>query len=281
MQVRMKGDGSSVYHVRPVKSLWSLELPELWSYRELLYFLAWRDIKVRYKQTALGAAWAILQPLATCLIFSLVFGRIAKLPSDGIPYPLFAYCGLVPWQFFASTVTTSANSVAGNQAMIQKVFFPRLMLPLSTMLSSAVDLAVSFVVLIGMLVYYGIAPRGPILLLPVFLLLAAATASAAGLWVAALCVRYRDVRFTLSFLTQLWMFATPVVYSSSLLPAKWRVLYALNPMAVVVDGFRWAVFGNVPNSGALLWAGVAGVVAALVTGAAYFKWMEAEFSDII
>src|SRR5438477_6976788 len=231
-------DTTPLLVIEPLKGLVSLRLAELWKHREVLYFLIWRDIKVRYKQTLLGAAWAIIQPLMTMLVFSIFFGRLAKVPSDGIPYPIFAYCALLPWQLFASTLTQSSNSLVDNSHLITKVYFPRLIVPLSSVLSSLVDFAIAFVVLLGMMMWYGIMPGWHALTLPLFLLLAMTAAVAVGLWLSALNVKYRDVRYTIPFLVQIWLFASPVAYPSSLVPGKWRMLYGLNPMAGVVEGFR-------------------------------------------
>jgi lipopolysaccharide transport system permease protein len=267
--------------IRPSRGWAALRLGELWAYRELLYFLVWRDIKVRYKQTALGAAWAILQPLLTMLVFSLVFGRLAKVPSDGVPYPVFAYAGLLPWQLFARAVTESSNSLVTNQQLITKVYFPRLLLPLATLLGGLVDFAIAFLVLAGMMLFYGIPLTGAVLTLPVFLVLALATALGVGTWLSALNVRYRDVRYTIPFLTQLWLFATPIAYPSSLIPEGWRTLYGLNPMAGVVEGFRWALLGRVGSIGSVWLVSTAAVAVLLITGVLYFRRMEREFADVV
>ena len=267
--------------IQPSKGLVSLRLNELWEYRELLFFLMWRDIKIRYKQTALGAAWAILQPFMTMVVFSIFFGRLAKMPSDGIPYPIFAYCGLLPWQFFANALTQSSNSLVASQGLITKVYFPRLIIPISTVLGGLVDFAISFVVLLGMMAYYGIAPSWAALTLPLFLLLAIATALAAGLWLSALNVQYRDVRYTITFLVQFWLFATPIVYPSSLVPEQWRLLYGLNPMAGVVEGFRWALLGKTGGVGPLIIISSLVVCLALVGGLVYFRHMEKTFADVV
>ncbi|MEK7276056.1 MAG: ABC transporter permease [Chloroflexota bacterium] len=211
--------------IQPSRGWVSLRLRELWEYRELLYFLVWRDVKVRYKQTVLGAAWAIIQPFFTMVVFSIFFGRLAKIPSDGLPYPIFAYTALLPWQLFAHALSESANSLVGNQGLITKVYFPRLVIPISSVLAGLVDFAVAFVILLGMLLYYGITPTAAIVTLPLFLLLAIATALGVGLWLSALNVQYRDVRYTIPFLTQFWLFAAPIAYPSSLIPEQWRALY--------------------------------------------------------
>lgn len=269
-----------VFVIQPFRGWINLDLRNLWAYRELLYFLVWRDIKVRYKQTALGAAWAVLQPLLTMLVFSVFFGRLAKIPSDGVPYPVFAYTALLPWQLFAYSLTESANSLVGNQNLIKKVYFPRLVVPLASVLAGLLDFAIAFVVLLGLLFYYGIVPTARVAVLPLFLFLAVLTALAVGLWLSALNVEYRDVRYTIPFLTQFWLFVTPVAYPSSLVPEQWRAWYGLNPMAGVVDGFRWALLGKSDSPGALLWVSVGAVVLLLVGGLIYFRRMESTFADI-
>jgi lipopolysaccharide transport system permease protein len=266
--------------IRPSRGWVSLNLRDLWRYRELLYFLTWRDIKVRYKQTVLGAAWAVLQPFFTMVVFSVFFGRLAQVPSDGIPYPIFSYSALLPWQLFAHALTESGNSLVGNQQLITKVYFPRLIIPIAPVLAGLVDFGIAFVVLLGMMLYYGIVPTAAVLTLPVFLLLALATAMAMGLWLSALNVQYRDVRYTIPFLTQLWLFATPIAYSSSLVPEQWRTLYGLNPMAGVVEGFRWALLGKTPP-GPLLMVSAAVVCLLLVGGLFYFRRMERTFADVV
>jgi lipopolysaccharide transport system permease protein len=266
--------------IEPQEKRWKLGLKELWAYRDLVYFFAWRDIKVRYKQTALGALWAVLQPVFATIVFTIFFGRLAKLPSDGVPYPVFAYVGMVPWQFFSSTLAISSNSLVGSQNLIKKVYFPRLIIPLAAVIAGLVDFAISFVVLIAMMFYYGVTPTGAMLLLPPLILLVIATTISVGLWFSALNVQFRDVRYTVPFLTQFWMFATPVVYSSSLVPAKWRTWYGLNPMAGVVDGFRCALLGKA-SPGPMLWVSVAAVLLLLIGGLLYFRRMEATFADVV
>ena len=267
--------------IRPSKGLISLKLGELWDYRELLYFLTWRDIKIRYKQTVLGAAWAILQPLLTMVVFTIFFGRLAKVPSDGLPYPLFSFAALLPWQLFARALTESSNSLVGNQALITKVYFPRLVIPISAVLAGLVDFVISFVVLLGMMAYYQIIPTINILALPLFLLLAIATALAAGLWLSALNVIYRDVRHTIPFLVQFWLFITPIAYPSSLVPEQWRTLYGLNPMVGVVEGFRWALLGTAGGVGSVVLASAIMVGLLLIGGLFYFRRMEKTFADVI
>jgi lipopolysaccharide transport system permease protein len=267
--------------IRPATGWPSVGIKELWQYRELLYFLAWRDIKVRYKQTALGIGWAIIQPFFMMLVFSIFFGHLAKLPSDGIPYPLFVYCALVPWNLFAHSLTESSNSMVANERLITRIYFPRLIVPVSAVLAGLVDFAISFTVLVAMMIYYGVAPGVKALSLPLFVLLAVTTALGAGLWLSALNVRYRDVRYVLTFLTQLWLFATPVAYPSSLVPEPWRAVYGLNPMAGVVEGFRWALLGKAGSPGSLLVVSTLVAILMLVSGLFYFRRMEATFADVI
>ncbi len=267
--------------IQPTKGFVSLQLKELWEYRELLYFLIWRDIKVRYKQTALGAAWAILQPFLTMVVFSIFFGRLAKVPSDGIPYPIFAYAALVPWQLFAHALTESGNSLIANQHLIKKIYFPRLIIPLAAVLAGLVDFGVAFVVLIGMMLYYGIVPTAAIWLTPLFIGLAIATALSVGLWLSAMNVKYRDVRYTIPFLAQVWLFATPIAYPSSLVPESWRILYGLNPMAGVVEGFRWALLGKTGSPGPLVLVSAFAVAVLLAGGVVYFRRMEKTFADVV
>ena len=268
--------------IRPSRGRISLNLRELWEYRELLYFLIWRDIKVRYKQTLLGVAWAVLQPFLTMVVFSVFFGSLAKVPSDGIPYPIFAYTALLPWQLFSRALTESSNSLVANQRLITKVYFPRLVIPISAVLSGLVDFAIAFVILVGMMVYYRIVPTLAALTLPLFLVLAMVTALAVGLWLSALNVQYRDVHYLIPFITQFWLFATPIAYSASLVRYRWRGLYGLNPMVGVVEGFRWALLSS-PASGTrslvLISAAVVGVL--LVGGLFYFRRMEKTFADIV
>jgi lipopolysaccharide transport system permease protein len=267
--------------IRPPSGWASIGLRELWEYRELLYFLTWRDIKVRYKQTALGAAWAIIQPFFMMVVFSLFFGKLGGMKSDGLPYPVFVYCALLPWQLFAFALSESSNSLVGNQNLITKVYFPRLVGPISAVLGGLIDFAIAFVILLGMMAYYGIVPGVAVLTLPLFILLAIMTALGVGLWLSALNVQYRDVRYTIGFLTQFWLFATPVAYPSSIVPPAWRALYGLNPMAGVVEGFRWALLGKADPPGALLAVSVAAVIVLLVGGLYYFRRMEQTFADIV
>jgi lipopolysaccharide transport system permease protein len=258
-----------------------LNLKDIWEYRELLYFLVWRDIKVRYKQTALGAAWAVLQPLLTMLVFTVFFGRLAKVPSDGIPYPVFSYTALLPWQLFAFALTESSNSLVTNKNLLTKVYFPRLIVPMASVFAGLVDFGLAFVLLLGLMVIYHVTPTLAIAWLPVFLLLTVATALSVGLWLSALNVKFRDVRYLIPFLTQFWMFATPVAYPSSLVPEPWREWYGLNPMSGVVEGFRWALLGKAGNPGLLLWVSVAAVALLLTGGLYYFRRTETTFADIV
>jgi lipopolysaccharide transport system permease protein len=267
--------------IQPSRGWVSLKLGELWQYRELIYFLTWRDIKVRYKQTALGAAWAIIQPFFTMVVFSLFFGRLAKMPSDGIPYPIFSYAALVPWTFFANGLTMSSNSLVGSANLIKKVYFPRLSVPLATVLSGVVDFALAFVVLIGMMVWYGIVPTANIIWLPLFLLLALVTSLGIGLWLSAMNVQFRDVRYVVPFLTQFWLFATPIAYPSSLLSEPWRTIYGLNPMVGVVEGFRWALLGTNSAPGPVILVSSLAAFAILASGAFYFRRMEKTFADVV
>jgi lipopolysaccharide transport system permease protein len=254
---------------------------ELWAFRELVYFLALRDIKVRYKQTALGAAWAILQPVMTMVVFSVFFGRLAGIPSDGVPYPVFAFAALLPWQLFAYALSESSNSLVVSQNLITKVYFPRLVIPLAAVLAGLVDFAITFVVLLILMWSYRIVPTAAVLWLPLFVLLAIATALAVGLWLSSLNVKYRDVRYTIPFLTQLWLFATPVAYPSTLVPDQWRPILGLNPMAGVVEGFRWALLGTSKGPGLLLAVSVIVVAALLVGGLIYFRQAEQTFADLV
>ena len=267
--------------IEPPRGLAALPLGELWAYRELLYFLVWRDVKVRYKQTAIGAAWAVIQPLTTMVIFSLIFGGLAGIPSDGAPYPLFAFAALLPWQLFANALGSAGNSLVGSQSLITKVYFPRLLIPLAAVLGGLVDFAIAFLILLAMLLAFGVAPSPALLALPLFVLLALASALAVGLWLSALNVQYRDVRYTIPFLTQIWLYATPVVYPSSLVPAPWRALLWLNPLAGVVEGFRWALLGTPAPPAALLALSAASVAALLAGGLVYFQRVEGGFADVV
>ena len=271
----------TVVCIEPARGWAALRLSDLWQYRELLYFLIWRDIKVRYKQTVLGAAWAILQPFFTMVIFTIFFGRLAKMPSDGISYSLFAYTALVPWTFFANGLTQSINSVVGSGSLIKKVFFPRMLMPIAAVLSGIVDFVFAFAVLIGMAVYYGIVPTWRIVTLPLFVALVIVAALSVALWLSALNVRYRDIRYVAPFIVQVWLFATPIAYPSSLLSEPWRTVYGLNPMVGVVEGFRWALLGSGSSPGPMILASTLVCVALLVGGAYYFRRMERTFADIV
>jgi lipopolysaccharide transport system permease protein len=270
-----------VMRIQPSKGWVSLKLRELWDYRELFYFLVWRDVKVRYKQTALGAAWAIIQPLFTVLIFSLFFGRLAKVPSDGIPYPLFSFTALVPWTFFSYGLNQSSNSLVGSSNLITKVYFPRLAMPISSVVAGAVDFFLAFCVLLVMMLHYRVPPTRNIVLLPLFFLLTLITSLGAGLWLSALNVKFRDVRLVLPFLVQIWMFATPIAYPSSLLHEPWRTVYGLNPMVGVVEGFRWALLGVKSPPGPMVVVSGAISILLLLGGLIYFRRMEKTFADLI
>jgi lipopolysaccharide transport system permease protein len=269
-----------VRRIAPGRGWLPIHLDEIWAARELLYFLIWREVKVRYKQTALGIGWAIAQPFCTMVVISLVFGRLGRLPSDGLPYPVFAYAALLPWQLFAFALTESSQSVVANQRLISKVYFPRLIVPIASVGVGVIDFLVSFAVLLGLMAYYGLTPGLAALTVPFWMLLAVLTALGAGLWLAALNVRYRDIRYTLPLLTQLWLFATPVAYSMSLVPPAWQFWYALNPMVGVVESFRWALLGERAFP-ATVWVSTAATVVALVGGLFYFRRTERTFADII
>ena len=272
---------SPVIVVKPSKGWISLNLDELWEYRELLYFLTWRNIKVRYKQTVLGAAWAIIQPFFTMVVFSLFFGKLAKVPSDGIPYPIFAYAALVPWMFFANGLNQSSDSLVGSADLIKKVYFPRLIVPISSIISGVIDFVLSFLVLVGMMLFYGIFPTANCIWLPFLLLLAFVTSLGVGLWLSALNVQFRDVRHTVPFLTQFWLFATPIAYPSSLLPEPWHTLFGINPMVGVVEGFRWALLGTETAPGPIIIVSSLVALVLLVGGAFFFRRMEKTFADVV
>jgi lipopolysaccharide transport system permease protein len=261
---------------------WALpKLRELWEYRELLYFFAWRDIKVRYRQTVLGALWAILQPVITMVIFSMVFGRLAQIPSDGLPYPVFSYAALVPWTFFANTITQASNSLIVNANMVKKIYFPRLALPIATVLAGIVDFVLAFIVLLAIMLYYGLVPTSNILWLPFFLLLAMVTSLGVSLWLSAMNVQFRDVRYTVPVITQIWLFVTPIAYPSSLLEEPWRTLYGLNPMAGVVEGFRWTLLGTDTAPSPMILVSSLVALILFVSGAFYFRRMEQSFADVL
>jgi lipopolysaccharide transport system permease protein len=279
----LKGESlpSSTVIIRPSSGWVPLNLAELWEYRELLYFLTWRDIKVRYKQTVLGAAWAVIQPLGMMLVFTIFFGRLVGVPSDGLPYPIFAYTALLPWQLFSRALTDASTSLVVNERLITKVYFPRLLIPVSAVLASLVDFAIAFVLLLGMMVFYGIVPTGSVLMLPLFVLLALMTALGIGFWLSALNAQYRDVRYTLPFLTQFWLFATPVVYPASLVPEQWRLLYGLNPMTGVVEGFRWALLGRTGAPDAMLAVSATVVLGVFIGGLYYFNRVDETLADVV
>ncbi len=274
-------DHAPVVRIEASKGWVSLRLRELWEYRELLYFLIWRDVKVRYKQTVLGAAWAIIQPLFTMVVFSLFFGRLAKIPSDGIPYPIFSYAALVPWALFSKGLSQGANSLVGGARLIRKVYFPRLAMPIATVVGGVVDFALAFVVLLGMMLAYGIVPTLNVLWLPLLVLLAMTTSLGVALWLSAMNVQFRDVGYLVPFLTQVWLYATPIAYPSSLLPQPWRTLYGINPMAGVAEGFRWALLGTDTAPGPIIIVSVLAALALLVSGAYYFRRMEKTFADVV
>jgi len=270
-----------VVTIRPPKGWAPLDLREFAGAHELLYFLILRSLKLRYKQTVLGAAWAVLQPLLAMAVFTVVFGRLARLDSEGLPYPVFALAALVPWTYFANALTQAGNSLVDQHQLLTKVYFPRLLLPLAAVLAGLVDLVVAFVLLLLVLAWYGIEPSIRLLAVPAFALLVALSALAPGIWLAALNVRYRDVRHVIPFLVQIWLFATPVAYSGSLVPARWRPLFSLNPMAAVVDGFRWMIAPEAPLPALELAVGVAAVAALLTAGLYIFRRMEQSFADVI
>lgn len=279
--MQVNHDELPVMQIVPSQGWVSLKLRELWNYRELLGFLVWRDIKVRYKQTALGAAWAILQPLFTMLVFSVFFGRLAKIPSDGIPYPVFAYAALVPWTFFAQSLAQSSDSLVGSSNLIKKVYFPRLVIPIATVTAGLVDFCLSFSVLLVLMAINGIWPTLNFVFLPLFLLLTVTTSLGVGLWLSSMNVKFRDVKYTVPFLVQFWMFATPIVYPSSLLPEPWRTVYGINPMVGVVEGFRWALLGTKTTPGPMVAVSAVMAILILVGGAYYFRRMEKTFADTV
>jgi len=275
--------------LRPSRGWSALNLLDLWRYRELIYFLIWRDIKVRYKQTVLGASWAILQPFLTMVVFTIFFGNLAKVPSDNVPYPIFSYTGLLPWGLFAKALTDAGRSMVVNRSMITKIYFPRLVIPLASVLAGVVDFLLAFIVLIGMMIYYNspaggsydFSIRSAIFSLPLFLLLTVITALGVGLWLSALNVLYRDINYIMPFLTQLWFFITPIAYPSSMIPEKWQLIYALNPMTGVVEGFRWALLGTETAPGPMLAVSTTISIIILVTGLFYFRRMERTFADLV
>jgi lipopolysaccharide transport system permease protein len=268
-------------HIRPSTGLAALNLGDLWTYRELVFFMVWRDIKVRYKQTFLGAAWAVIQPLLTMLVFNFVFGTVAKVPTDGIPYPIFSFTALLPWGLFTTALNTASRSLTANQNMVTKIYFPRLVLPLASVLAGVVDFAIAFVILVAMLFYYQVRPTSAVWTLPLFLLLTLITALGTALWLSAINVQYRDVNYVLPFLTQFWLFLTPVAYSAKVISEKWQIVYSLNPMAGVVNGFRWALLGTDTGPGITMWISTAIALVVLLSGLFYFRSMERTFADMI
>lgn len=268
-------------HIRPSSGLAALNLGDLWTYRELVFFMIWRDIKVRYKQTFLGAAWAVIQPLLTMLIFNFVFGTVAKVPTDGVPYPIFSYTALLPWGLFTTALNTASRSLTANQNMVTKIYFPRLVLPLASVLGGLVDFAIAFVILIGLLFYYRVTPTAAVWTLPIFILLALITALGTALWLSAINVQYRDVNYVLPFLTQFWLFLTPVAYSAKVISEKWQMVYSLNPMAGVVNGFRWALLGTDTGPGLTMAVSAGIALLVLISGLFYFRSMERTFADTI
>jgi lipopolysaccharide transport system permease protein len=267
--------------VEPARHRFSLDLSELWQYRELLFFLVWRDIKVRYKQTALGVAWAVIQPVVAMVIFSIIFGRFAKLPSAGLPYPVFVYAGLVPWNYFAASLSQASMSIVGNQNLVTKVYFPRLIIPIASVGVPIVDFVIALIVLVGLMFGYGISPGWQIVFLPVFLLMAFFTALGIGLWLATLNVRYRDVPYAIPFMTQIWMYASPIIYPVTLVPSKWQWVLSLNPMTGVIEGFRWSLLGTAQPRLSVLLISAAMGIAFTVSGIVYFKRVERGFADVI
>jgi len=260
---------------------WDLNFREIWDYRDLLFFLAWRDISIRYKQTVLGASWAVIQPFLTMILFTIFFGKLAAVPSEGVPYPVFTFAALLPWQYFSTTLGNVANSLVNNSNLLSKVYFPRLLIPISSLLPPAVDFVIAFLVLLGMMIFYHLSPTSNVVLLPVFMLLALVTTLGAGLWLAALNVKYRDVRYIVPVMVQFGMFVSPVAYPSSLVPAPWRTLYALNPMAGVIEGFRWALLGTDTAPGPLVAVSAVAALILLVSGLFYFRRTEKTFADVI
>ncbi len=278
---RFRTSVSQRLRIEPSKGLPNIGIKELFSYRELLYFLVWRDIKVRYKQTILGAAWAIIQPFFTMVVFSLFFGLLAKIPSDNVPYPIFSYAALVPWTFFANGLSQSAESLVGSANLIRKVYFPRLTIPIASVVSGVIDFSLAFIILLLMMVFYGIVPTINIIWLPYFIVLAFITALGVGIWLSAFNVQFRDVRYTVPFIIQFWLFATPIAYPSSILPEPWRTLYGINPMVGVVEGFRWALLGTETAPGPIILVSTIVAIAVLVGGTYYFRRMEETFADVV
>jgi len=281
MSELVKSEPTTIY-IKPTTGLAALNLRDLWTYRELVLFMIWRQLKVRYKQTALGAAWAVIQPLMTMIVFNFIFGNVAKVPTDNIPYPIFSYTALLPWGLFTTALNQASRSLTANQNMVTKIYFPRLVLPISSVLAGLVDFAIAFVILIGLMFYYGVTPAWNVLwTLPFFLLLSIIAALGVSLWLSAINVQYRDVNYALPFITQFWLFITPVAYSASVISEKWQLVYSLNPMAGVVNGFRWALLGAGTGPDMALWVSVGISLMILVSGLFYFRNMERTFADMI
>ncbi|MEA3351514.1 MAG: ABC transporter permease [Chloroflexota bacterium] len=278
----VKSDSDTII-LRPSHGWSALNLGDLWHYRELIFFLTWRDLKVRYKQTVLGVAWAVIRPVVTMVIYALIFGGLANLDSEGVPYPIFTYVALLPWQLFSKAMNDAGRSMVSNRNMVTKIYFPRLVIPISTILSGLMDFMVAFVILIGMMMYYHIPATSSLLYLPLFLLLTLITALGVGLWFSAMNVYYRDVGYVLPFLTEVWKYITPVAYSAQYITGKWKIVYALNPMAGVVQGFRWALLGIELDSSALTTMLISALVAVivLISGLFYFRRMERSFADMV
>ncbi len=277
----VKHEPTTIY-IKPSKGLAALNLRDLWVYRELVFFMVWRDVKVKYKQTLLGMAWAVIQPVMTMLVFTFLFGKVAKLPTDGIPYPVFSFTALLPWGLFTTALNQGSRSLVAHNNMVTKIYFPRLILPMASVFSGLVDFAIAFVILIGLMLYYQVTPAWNLLwTLPLLLLMALVTALGVALWLSAINVKYRDVNQALPFLTQFWLFATPVAYSASVISAKWQLVYSLNPMAGVVNGFRWALLGSGNGPDLSFWVSALISVVILVSGLFYFRSMEKTFADTI
>jgi lipopolysaccharide transport system permease protein len=281
MSELVRSEPTTIY-IKPTTGLAALNLRDLWIYRELVLFMIWRTLKVRYKQTALGAAWAVIQPLMTMIVFNFIFGNVAKVPTDDIPYPIFSYTALLPWGLFTTALNQASRSLTANQNMVTKIYFPRLVLPISSVLAGLVDFAIAFVILIGLMIYYGVTPAWNVLwTLPLFLLLSIVTALGVALWLSAINVQYRDVNYALPFMTQFWLFITPVAYSASVISERWQLVYSLNPMAGVVNGFRWALLGAGSGPDMALWVSIGISLIILVSGLIYFRNMERTFADMI
>jgi len=276
-----KSKDAQVTFIQPSKGWSALNLGDLWLYRELILFMTWRDLKVRYKQTLLGVGWAVIQPFLTMVVFSIFFGNLAKVPSDDVPYPIFSYTALIPWTLFSKALQDASRSLVASRHMITKIYFPRMILPLASILAGVVDFLISFIVLVGMMLFYGITPTHNIWILPIFLILALVTAAGVGLWLSALNVIYRDVGYILPFLTQFWMFLTPIAYPTSLVPGKWQSLYAINPMTGVVDGFRWALLGTGEPPGMMTLISSLVAMILLISGMFYFRRTERLFADMV